>query len=126
MELIGSYQFSSGLRVYGGPGWVFQSDPTFRLKPLYVKAGAEIRLFGQKLYYHRLYGTPFLAIHMEGWEQRHWNLDQFYKLGYEISKLQGVGRKMRVYIGYHQGNSYEGQFFNKRTRYGQAGFSWGF
>lgn len=126
MEFIGSYQFSSGLRVYGGPGWVFASDPTFRLKPFYVKAGTEIRLFGQKLYYHRLYGTPFLAIHMEGWEQRNWNLDQFYKLGYEISKLQGVGRKMRVYIGYHQGYSYEGQFFDKRTRYGQAGFSWGF
>lgn len=126
MELIGSYQFSSGLRVYGGPGWVVTSDDSFKLKPFYVKAGTEIRLFGQKLYYHRLYGTPFLAIHMEGWEQRHWNLDQFYKLGYEISKLQGVGRKMRIYIGYHQGHSYEGQFFDKPTRYGQVGFSWGF
>jgi hypothetical protein len=126
LEWISSYQFSSGLRVYGGPGWVFDSDDTFKLKPLYVKYGSEVRLFGQKLYYHRLYGTPFFVVHLENWEQRQWNLDQFYLLGYEISKLQGVGRKMRLYFEYHQGYSYEGQFFNKKTRYGQFGFSWGF
>jgi hypothetical protein len=126
LEWISAYQLSSGLRVYGGPGWVFHSDDTFKLKPLYVKWGTEIRLFGQKLYYHQLYGTPFLVIHMENWEQRHWNLDQFYKIGYEISKMQGIGRKMRLYLEYHQGYSYEGQFFNQRVRYGQVGFSWGF
>jgi hypothetical protein len=126
LEWISAYQLSSGLRVYGGPGWVFHSDDTFKIKPLYVKWGSEIRLFGQKLYYHQLYGTPFLVIHLENWEQKHWNLDQFYKIGYEISKLQGIGRKMRLYLEYHQGYSYEGQFFNYRVRYGQVGFSWGF
>jgi len=126
LEWIVSYQFYSGLRVYGGPGWVVASDDSFKVKPLYAKWGTEVRLFGKKLYYHRLYGTPFFVAHMENWEQRNWDLDQFYLLGYEISKLQGVGRKMRVYIEYHQGSSYEGQFFNKKTRYGQVGLSWGF
>ena len=63
---------------------------------------------------------------MENWQQQHWDLNQFYKLGYEISKMQGVGRKMRVYVEYHRGYSYEGQFFNKKTQYGQVGLSWGF
>jgi hypothetical protein len=126
VEFMSSYQLSSGLRLYAGPGVVFDSDDSFKLKPLYAKRGAEVRLLGRKLDYHRLYGTPFFAAHMENWQQRHWDLDQFYKLGYEISKLQGVGRKMRVYIGYHQGYSYEGQFFNKKTRYGDVGLSWGF
>jgi hypothetical protein len=120
------YHISGGLRVYGGPGIVFQSDPSFKLKPLYVKWGTEVRLFGRKLYYHRLYGTPFFAAHMENWQQHHWDLDSTFKLGYEISKLQGVGRKMRLYIDYHQGFSYEGQFFNQKTRYGEIGLSWGF
>ena len=83
-------------------------------------------MWGKKLYYHRLYGTPFFAIHIENWQQHHWDFDIFAKLGYELSKMQGVGRKMRVYVDYHHGFSYEGQFFNERTEYGEFGFSWGF
>ncbi len=126
IDWMSSYQFSSGLRVYGGPGIICHSDPSFRLRPCYVMWGTEIRLFGQKLYYHRLYGTPFFAAHMENWQQHNWELDMTFKLGYELSKLQGVGRKMRLYIQYHQGYSYEGQFFNKRVQFGEIGFSWGF
>jgi hypothetical protein len=126
LDLFTSYQFSSHLRGYFGPGVVFHSDPSFKIKPLYVEYGLELRLLGSKLYYHRLYGTPFFAIHLENWQQRHWDLDMTFKLGYEISKLQGIGRKMRIYIDYHHGFSYEGQFFNKRTQYGELGFSWGF
>jgi hypothetical protein len=65
-------------------------------------------------------------MNMENWQQHDWDLDCTFKLGYEFSKLQGVGRKMRLYVQYHQGFSYEGQFFNKRTRYAEVGFSWGF
>jgi hypothetical protein len=126
IDWISSYQFSSGLRVYGGPGVVCHSDPSFKLKPLYVMWGAEVRLFGSKHYYHRLYGTPFFAAHMENWQQHKWDLDMNFKLGYELSKLQGVGRKVRFYVAYHEGFSYEGQFFNKRAQYGEIGFSWGF
>ncbi|MBS0648797.1 MAG: DUF1207 domain-containing protein [Verrucomicrobia bacterium] len=125
-DWISSYQFSSGLRVYAGPGVVFASDDTFKLKPLYVIWGMELRLFGQKLNYHKLFGTPFFAANMENWQQHGWDLDCTFKVGYEFSKLQGVGRKMRLYLQYHQGFSYEGQFFNKRTKYGEIGFSWGF
>jgi hypothetical protein len=126
IDFFTSYQFSSHLRGYFGPGVIIHSDRSFKLKPLYVEYGAELRLFGRKLYYHRLYGTPFFAVHLENWQQHHWDLDITYKLGYELSKLQGVGRKVRFYIDYHQGFSYEGQFFNKRVKYGEAGFSWGF
>lgn len=125
-EWISSYQLSSNLRMYAGPGWVFHSDNTFKLKPFYVKWGSEVRLFGKKLDYHKLYGTPFFVIHMENWEQQGWELNQFYMIGYEFSKLQGVGRKMRFYAEYHNGFSYEGQFFNEKVKYGQFGLSWGF
>ena len=126
IDFFTSYQFTSGLRGYVGPGVVFHSDPSFRIKPLYIEYGMELRILGTKFNYHRLYGTPFFAIHMENWQQRNWDWDFTAKLGYELSKLQGVGRKMRVYIDYHHGYSYEGQFFNKRTQYGEFGISWGF
>ncbi len=126
LDFFTSYQFSSGLRGYFGPGWVFHSDKSFHLKPLYVEYGIELRVFGRKLQYHRLYGTPFLAINLENWQQHGWSLDATYMLGYELSKLQGVGRKMRIYLEYHHGFSYEGQFFNERVTYGELGISWGF
>ncbi len=125
-DWISSYQFSSGLRLYAGPGVVFQSDDSFILKPLYAIWGMEVRLLGQKLNYHRLFGTPFFAANMENWQEHHWDLDLTLKLGYEFSKLQGVGRKMRLYLQYHQGYSYEGQFFKHQVKYGEIGFSWGF
>lgn len=126
LDYFASYQFSPNFRFYGGLGWVFHSDDSFHLKPFYVEYGAEVRLFGQKLYYHRLYGTPFFAVDIQNWQQQHWNLNVTFKLGYELSKLQGIGRKMRVYVDYHQGYSFEGQFFNEKTNYTEFGFSWGF
>lgn len=126
LEFISSYQLSGNIRVYGGPGIILHSDDSFPMKTFFVKYGTELRILGHKLHYHQLYGTPFLAIELENWQVRDWNLDLFVKLGYELSKLQGVGRKMRLYVDYHHGYSYEGQFFLERTQYGEVGFSWGF
>ncbi len=126
IEFAGSYQLSGHLRTYGGPGVILHSDQSFPMKTFFVKYGVELKILGQKLYYHQLYGTPFLAIHLENWQVRDWNLDLFVKLGYELGKLQGVGRKMRLYVDYHHGYSYEGQFFLEKTQYGELGFSWGF
>ncbi|MCX6987245.1 MAG: DUF1207 domain-containing protein [Chlamydiae bacterium] len=126
LDFTTSYQFSGHLRAYGGPGVIIHSDSSFPMKTLYVKYGAEVHVLGKKLYYHKLYGTPFLALHFENWQVRDWNLDLFIKTGYELSKLQGIGRKMRVYIDYHHGYSYEGQFFLRKTQYGELGLSWGF
>ncbi len=125
IDFFASYQFSGSFRGYFGPGVIPHSDPTFKLKPLYLQYGLELRLFGRKRPYHGLYETPFFAMHLANYQQHHWTLDATFMLGYEWSKLQGSGRKARVFLEYHQGFSYEGQFFNERTKYGQVGFSWG-
>jgi hypothetical protein len=126
IDFFTSYQFSKNLRGYFGPGVIVHSDNTFPMKYFYIEYGFELRLFGKKMYYHKLYGTPFLAVHLENWQVRHWNLDSTFKIGYEWSKMQGIGRKVRLYGDYHQGYSYEGQFFKKRVKYGEIGFAWGF
>jgi hypothetical protein len=96
------------------------------MKTFYVEYGAECRFLEKKIDYHRLYGTPFVAVHMENWQARDWGFDISVRLGYEFSRLAGVGRKMRLYADFHHGYSYEGQFFKKKTDYGEVGFSWGF
>jgi hypothetical protein len=126
IDFFTSYQFSGKLRGYFGPGVIVHSDRTFPMKYLYAQYGIEFRFLGQRVPYHGVYGTPFLAIHLDNYQVRHWSLDQTYRLGYEWSKMQGIGRKVRVFLEYHQGFSWEGQFFKERTKYGQLGFSWGF
>lgn len=125
IDLFINYQATSGIRVYVGPGWVFHSDDTYYLNPLYIEYGAEFRAFGTSNYYHRLYGTPYLAIFMRNWQACHWQFDGTYQLGYEWSKLQGVGRKIRFYLQYHHGYS-EGQFFKDKAACFSIGFSYGF
>lgn len=126
LEFISSYQIDQPVRFYGGPGIILHSDDTFSMKTFYAKYGFEARPWGRKFYYMRLFGTPFFAVHIENWQVRDWNFDLFVMTGYEFSKLQGIGRKIRFFIEYHHGYSYEGQFFKERTQYGQVGFAWGF
>lgn len=125
VDFFTAYQATENLRVYFGAGWVVHSDSTYPIDPFYVEYGGEFRFFGKRNYYHKLYGTFFLAAYFRNWQAVHWQFDVNPMLGYEWSKLQGVGRKMRIFINYHNGYS-EGQFFKSRTSYGGFGFSWGF
>ena len=125
MDFLAAFQFTEGLRLYAGPGWVMHSDHTYPLDPLYIQYGGELRILGSKNFYHNLYGTPFLAINLRNWQEHDWRLDGTYMIGYEWSKLQGVGRKIRVFVEYHNGYS-EGQFFKKTTSYVSFRLSYGF
>jgi hypothetical protein len=126
LEFVAQYQVNRQVRLYAGPGIVLHSDESFSMKTFYILYGAEIRAFGSKLSYHRLYGTPFLAIFINNWQVRSWGFDSTIKAGYEFSKLQGIGRKMRLFAAYHNGYSWEGMFFKKHVQYGEFGLSWGF
>ncbi len=125
LDFFSSYQVTKGIRLYFGPGWIFHSDKTFPLKPFYVEYGTEMRFFGRRDYYHMIYGTPFLAVNVRNWQQHHWQFNVTAQLGYEWSKLQGVGRKVRLFAQYYHGYSV-GQFFNDRTDYFSIRFSYGF
>lgn len=126
LEFLTSCQVTRYLRLYGGPGFILHSDKSFRMDRFYVEYGAEARFLPSRFCFHQLYGTFFLAFDVQNWQVRDWDFDWTIKGGYEISKLAGIGRKMRLFASYHDGFSYEGQFFLKRTSYGEFGFSWGF
>jgi hypothetical protein len=126
IDFYTSYQATDALRVYVGPGAYVHSDPTYKWEPMYINYGMELRFFGQKFYYQKLYGTFFLALHFRNLQQLDWNYDGTYRGGYEFSKLQGIGRKFRLYVGYHQGYSLEGQFAKERTHYFEFNMNYGF
>jgi hypothetical protein len=126
IDFFMSYQVNSGIRLILGPGVVVRSDKSFHIDPLYVEYGPEFRFWGHKSEYHRLYGTFFLSAFWKNSQELKWDFDGTYVFGYELSKLQGIGRKMRIMAEYHHGFSEEGQFAKERTQYGGVKFSYGF
>jgi hypothetical protein len=126
LDFFVSYQGSPSFRVYVGPGFVAQSDKSFPMKRFYVEYGGEFNFLGRRIYYHKLYGNFFAAAYFRNWQYQHWNLDGTYMGGYEWSKLQGIGRKIRLLASYHHGFSCEGQFSREKTHYGTVGFAYGF
>ena len=126
-DLYVSYQLSEAVRFYGGAGAIVHSDETYPEKPpLYFGYGTEVRFLGSKFLSQRLFGTCYLAIYLRNVQWLGWDFDGTYRLGYEFSKLAGIGRKLRVYVGYHHGFSLEGQFQKERTHYFEFSFSYGF
>ncbi len=125
VDFFTSCQLTSAIRFYFGPGWVFHSDESFRVDPFYVEYGSEMRFFGHKYFYHQLYGNLLFFVNFRNWQENDWEFDSTVFFGYEFSKLQGVGRKIRIGALYHNGYS-EGQFFNDRTSYVAFKLSWGF
>jgi hypothetical protein len=126
IDLTASYNMSPAIRLYGGGGAVLHSDSMFTIAPWYVLYGFELRLLGHRSTYHQLYGQPVLAAYLTNTQDHHWSIDQNYVLGYEWSKLQGIGRKLRLAIEYHNGYSVEGQWMKKRTDYTTLRFTYGF
>ncbi|MBI3900882.1 MAG: DUF1207 domain-containing protein, partial [Chlamydiia bacterium] len=126
VDFFASYQFNESLRFYLGPAVIVHSDPTFPWKPLYIEYGSEIRFVGTKFLKQRLYGTLFMTFHFRNMQELSWNFDGTYRAGYEFSKLQGIGRKVRFYIEYHRGYCYEGQFSKERDHYMQYNLCYGF
>lgn len=126
IEFFTSCQLTRYFRIYFGSGFILHSDKTFPMDTYYLEYGAELRAWPSRFCYQQLYGTFFLALDVQNWQVRNWEFDWTIKGGYELSKLAGVGRKIRVFASYHSGFSYEGQFFLERTKYGEFGVSWGF
>ncbi|MBS0645872.1 MAG: DUF1207 domain-containing protein [Verrucomicrobia bacterium] len=117
VDLFVSWQPNPALRIYFGLGDILWEDDEFRTKPFYIEWGSEIRLFGCRDHFNRLYVQPFLAMHFRSWQENSFNVDQTYTLGFEWSKLRYVGRKFRIFAEYHHGYCDEGQFVQFRSNY---------
>ncbi len=121
-----SYQLGRAVRLYGGLGYIFDRDKEFPEHPFYFEFGAEVRAFGGRDRFNKLYVQPFLAMNFRSWEEHGYDLDQTYALGVEWSKIQGIGRKFRLFGEYHNGFSKEGQFCRQRADYVALKVTYGF
>ncbi len=119
-----SYFVTKGVRVFIGPGVILHSDSEMSLKPLYVEYGMDVHF--DKQIRKELYGQPFLSVYFENAQDTNWNINATFAVGYELGRVEKLGRKARLTLEYHTGFSEEGQFSRKRNAYVQFGLSYGF
>lgn len=124
IDLSTSYFLTKQIRLYGGVGIVPHSDSEMRLKKLYIQYGLEVHAGRRE--WKELYGTPYIAMHFENWQDCQYKIDANFAIGYEWGKLNGLGRKFRIALEYHNGTSCDGQFSRTPSDYIQARISWGF
>lgn len=124
IDYFTAYDITKNIRLYGGPGVIVHSDSEMHLKPLYVQYGMEVRCFRHE--WKQLYGNPYLAMHFENWQDNDWKIDATFALGYEWGKLNGMGKKIRASIEYHNGYCDQGQFSRIRDDYIQFRLAYGF
>ncbi len=124
VDFFTCYQITNGISVNGGPGVVVHSDSQMRVKPLYAEYGMEVRAFRHN--FTQLFGQPFLSMYFRNYQDTNFDMDSSYALGYEWGKIQGYGRKIRLFVEYHDGFSCEGQFSKRRTNYFGLRLSYGF
>ncbi|MCH9611728.1 MAG: hypothetical protein S4CHLAM102_02000 [Chlamydiia bacterium] len=125
LEFMSSCQAADGLRLYFGPGFILNSDQSYPLDRWYLEYGGEWRIETYNSHYHKLYGSPFIAVDVQNWQCAGWRFSTTAQIGYEWSKLHGAGRKVRLFGEYHHGVS-EGQFFKDISQYYAIRISWGF
>lgn len=112
LDLYASWDYTDELRFYAGVGVVVAQDKSWRRGRVYYEAGVEVRMprlgFIDKC--SQVYGMPIFAMDFMHQTRQRQHINQNYVLGYEWGKLSGLQRKVRLYLEYHDGYSYEGQF----------------
>ncbi len=124
LDFFASYQMNKVLRFYGGIGSIVHSDSEMKLKPLYAQYGFEARAFRHN--FTQLYGQPFLAVNIQNAQDTHYQFNNTYAIGYEFGKIQGIGRKIRIFGEYHKGFSPDGQFSRRRDEFFAIRLAYGF
>lgn len=128
LDFYASYYPTDDIRIYGGIGAVVAQDKSYPFGRFYAEAGLEFHLtqLGYINENQQLFGRPFFGMDFRYQTIQDKHINQTYVLGYEWGKLCGLQRLFRIFIEYHDGYSYEGQFSRYPTNYFSIRTSYGF
>jgi hypothetical protein len=113
LDLLWSWDFDDALRLYGGGGGMFRTDPE-ELKPWFAQGGFQLTspypVFGDLLY-------PVAALDVQATEEQDWRLNYSARAGLEFRGEWLANRRLQWLLEYFTGRSPNGQFFERHIEY---------
>ena len=107
VDLLLSFHLLLGFRLYGGSGYLFNSDPD-DLERGIAQAGLELRSpgtwWGGAL-------RPVAAIDLQSHEENDWEFNVFVRTGFQLENPDFFSRKLLILLEYYNGSSPNGQFY---------------
>ncbi len=107
VDLLLSYNFPWGFRLYGGGGYLFDRDPE-DLEPGIAQAGLEFRSpeawWGGAL-------RPVAAVDLQFHEENDWDTNVSVRAGFQFENPDFISRKLQILAEYYNGSSPNGQFY---------------
>lgn len=113
IDLLASYDFKSGMRLYGGGGTIVHKDPHY-IKPLKVQLGAEYRSdntwWDGKL-------RPITGLDIKSEQMANWTPGISFKTGVQIENSALISNEIQLMFEAYSGKSMHGQFYSDKIRY---------
>ena len=107
VDLLLSFHLLLGFRLYGGSGYLFNSDPD-DLERGIAQAGLELRSpgtwWGGAL-------RPVAAIDLQSHEENDWDVNVSVRTGFQLENPDLFSRKLLILLEYYNGSSPNGQFY---------------
>lgn len=113
IDVIFSYNFMTGFRLYGGGGYIIHKDPNY-IKPLKFQAGIEYRSFNT-LMQGRL--RPVTGIDIKKEQMAKWCTGISWKGGVQIENSALISNEVQLMVEYYKGKSMHGQFYDNKISY---------
>lgn len=122
LRLVASIDAAEGLRLFGGGSALLHSVP--RAQKGSLEAGFELR--SRDLGWFAEHPCwLYAAQDFTAQGRRGWNIDSNTEAGLRLG-FPHVVRALRAHIGYYDGHSQFGQFYNNREQYASLGLSFDF
>lgn len=119
-DIAFSYNFARNLTAFLGYSCVLRSDESFKIKPNGLYYGFNYFFYGLTCKILNLEGIPYIAGYFTNYQDNNWRLNSSGAIGIEFDNIsfdRCHGHKVRFYIEAQDGNSYDGQFSKRSTKY---------
>jgi len=113
IDLLLSYYHATGVRLYGGTGYIIHKDP-HDIKPLKMQGGAEYRaentFLNAKL-------RPVTGLDIKAEQMARWTPGISFKTGVQIENSMLISNEIQLMLEAYSGKSMNGQFYQHRITY---------
>lgn len=113
LDNIVSYEFTNGLRLYGGGGYIVHREPS-SLKPVRLQGGIEYR-HPTTTWNNQL--RPVVGLDLKSNQESRWEPDLSVKAGVQVQNSRLTDREVLFLVEWYKGHSMHGQFYKRRLNY---------